>query len=138
MLKKAASGVLALLPCSRNASTLRAPKGLRPCWTDFFDHSLPSRMRVYRRQFMSDRNEMFNSPINGTWPIRRTCATVQSYFFLCRPRTDSHNHERCPKRDRLKNITKIVIIQLDTPMRDIESEQIGIECAMDKIPVTKA
>jgi len=34
MLKKAASGVLALVPCSRTAGTLRAPKGLRPCWTD--------------------------------------------------------------------------------------------------------
>ncbi len=31
MLKKAASGVLALLPCSRTESTLRASKGLRPC-----------------------------------------------------------------------------------------------------------
>ena len=30
MLKKAASGVLALLPCSRTESTLRASKGLRP------------------------------------------------------------------------------------------------------------
>ncbi len=39
MLKKAASGVLALLPCSRTMSTLRASKGLRPCWTDFFEHS---------------------------------------------------------------------------------------------------
>ncbi|MEC4674348.1 MAG: glycine betaine ABC transporter substrate-binding protein, partial [Nitrospirota bacterium] len=39
MLKKAASGVLASLPCSRTGSTLRAPKWLWPCWTDFFDHS---------------------------------------------------------------------------------------------------
>jgi hypothetical protein len=45
MLKKAASGVLALLPCSRTESTLRAPKGLRPCWTDFFEHS-PQLMRT--------------------------------------------------------------------------------------------
>jgi len=30
MLKKAASGVLAILPCSRTKSTLRAPKWLRP------------------------------------------------------------------------------------------------------------
>jgi len=30
MLKKAASGVLALLPCSRAENTLRASKGLRP------------------------------------------------------------------------------------------------------------
>ncbi|MFB3115397.1 MAG: hypothetical protein ACE1ZW_05400, partial [Nitrospirales bacterium] len=34
MFKKAASGVLALLPCSRNMSTLRASKWLRPCWID--------------------------------------------------------------------------------------------------------
>jgi hypothetical protein len=40
MLKKAASGVLALLPCSRTGSTLRASKRLRPCWTNFFEHSL--------------------------------------------------------------------------------------------------
>jgi len=48
MLKKAASGVLAILPCSRTESTLRASKGLRPCWIDpserlracFFEHSL--------------------------------------------------------------------------------------------------
>jgi len=33
MLKNAASGVLALLPCSRTECTLRAPKRLRPCWT---------------------------------------------------------------------------------------------------------
>ena len=54
MLKKAASGVLAILPDlrarrlgalrrsrSRTMSTLRASKGLRPCWMDFFEHSLP-------------------------------------------------------------------------------------------------
>jgi len=41
----AASGVLALLPCSRTVSTLRASKGLRPCWTDFFEHSLPLTVR---------------------------------------------------------------------------------------------
>ena len=36
MLKKTASGVLAMLPCSRTVSTLRASKWLRPCWTAFF------------------------------------------------------------------------------------------------------
>ncbi len=54
MLKKAASGVLALLPCSRTMSTLRASKWLRPCWIDpseklracFFEHSLPLTMRA--------------------------------------------------------------------------------------------
>jgi hypothetical protein len=39
MLKKAANGVLAILPCSRTEGTLRSSKGLRPCWTDFFEHS---------------------------------------------------------------------------------------------------
>ena len=53
MLKKATSNVLALLPCSRTKSTLRASKGLRPCWIDpserlracFFEHPLPLTMR---------------------------------------------------------------------------------------------
>ena len=40
VLKKATSSVLAILPCSRTESTLRAPKRLRPCWMDFFDHPL--------------------------------------------------------------------------------------------------
>ncbi len=39
LLKKAASRVLALFPCSRSTSTLRAQKGLRPCWTDFFEQT---------------------------------------------------------------------------------------------------
>jgi len=46
MLKKAASGVLALVPCSRTESTLRASKWLWPCWTTprlredmLFEHS---------------------------------------------------------------------------------------------------
>ncbi|WP_447970749.1 hypothetical protein [Nitrospira sp. M1] len=37
LLKKSASGVLAILPCSRITSTLRASKWLWPCWTDFFE-----------------------------------------------------------------------------------------------------
>ena len=40
MLKKAASGVLALLSCSRTMSTLRASKCLRSCWTRLFEHPL--------------------------------------------------------------------------------------------------
>ena len=41
MLKKAASGVLALLPCSRTGVRSAQVKQaiLRPCWTDFFEHS---------------------------------------------------------------------------------------------------
>ena len=37
LLKKAASGVLAIFPCSRTEGTLRAQKWLRPCWTNFFE-----------------------------------------------------------------------------------------------------
>jgi hypothetical protein len=38
-IEKAASGVLTILPCSRTDSMHRASNGLRPCWTNFFDHS---------------------------------------------------------------------------------------------------
>ncbi|GJL58903.1 MAG: hypothetical protein NPIRA03_17600 [Nitrospirales bacterium] len=37
LLKKAASGVLAIFPCSRTQRTLRASKRLRSCRTDFFE-----------------------------------------------------------------------------------------------------
>ena len=37
LLKKATSGVLAIFPCSRIASTLRAKNLLYPCWSDFFE-----------------------------------------------------------------------------------------------------
>jgi hypothetical protein len=37
LLKKAASGVLAFLPCSRIQHTLRTKKRLRPCWTNFLN-----------------------------------------------------------------------------------------------------
>jgi len=63
MLKKAASGVLALLPCSRTGSTLRAPKGLRPCWTDFFEHSRQLLMSISPRACMCHGIEIFNRPI---------------------------------------------------------------------------
>ncbi len=60
MLKKAASGVLALLPCSRTMSTLRASKWLRPCWTDFFEHSLPLTMRGSFGAFLGYGSVIFN------------------------------------------------------------------------------
>jgi len=72
MLKKAASGVLALLPCSRTMSTLRASKGgLRPFlrlrsgqdWTDFFEHSLPLTMWGSSGAFIGYCRELFNSPL---------------------------------------------------------------------------
>ncbi len=85
MLKKAASGVLALLPDlrarrlgalrrsrSRTESTLRGSKRLRPCWTNpsvrlrpcFFEHSLSLLWVV----FFSDAStgsdpELFNRPL---------------------------------------------------------------------------
>ena len=37
LLKKTASGVLAIFPCSRTPCTLRAQKWLWPCCTDFFE-----------------------------------------------------------------------------------------------------
>jgi hypothetical protein len=60
MLTKAASGVLALLPCSRTESTLRASKGLRPCWTDFFEHSLSLMLVIFPGAFMGHGHEIFN------------------------------------------------------------------------------
>ncbi len=62
MLKKAASGVLALLPCSRTESTLRASKGLRPCWTIFFEHSLPLIRAVFPGAPMGHGPEIFSRP----------------------------------------------------------------------------
>jgi len=72
MLKKAASGVLALLPCSRTMSTLRSSKRLRPCWIDpserlracFFEHSLPLMLVVCPGVFVGSWHEIFNRPIN--------------------------------------------------------------------------
>ena len=69
MLKKAASGVLALLPCSRTQRTLRASKGLRPCWTDFFEHSLAFWCRYLRGRVFASRCELFNSPRIRLKPI---------------------------------------------------------------------
>ncbi len=70
MLKKAASGVLAILPCSRTMSTLRASKWLRPCWIDpserlracFFEHSLPLMMRGSFGAFIGCWSAIFNRP----------------------------------------------------------------------------
>ena len=70
MLKKAARDVLALLPCSRTMSTLRASKGLRPCWIDpserlracFFEHSLPLTMRGSFGAFIGCWSAIFNRP----------------------------------------------------------------------------
>jgi hypothetical protein len=60
MLKKAASGVLAMSPCSRTVSTLRASTWLRPCWTDFFDHSRLLLIPISSRACMGHVREIFN------------------------------------------------------------------------------
>ncbi len=83
MLKKAASGVLAILPCSRTPCTLRASKWLRPCWTDpserlracFFEHSLPPMMSVSSRACICHWREIFNSLLHET-------TTVTSMYVL--------------------------------------------------------
>ncbi len=62
MLKKAASGVLASLPCARTMSTLRASNRLRPCWTDFFDHSRRLLISISSGAFMGHVREIFNRP----------------------------------------------------------------------------
>ncbi len=79
MLKKAASGVLALLPCSCTESTLRASNNgepqrdlasnSRPCWTDFFDHSPRLLTSISPRTFTYHRREKFNKPIMFVQPI---------------------------------------------------------------------
>ena len=63
MLKKAASGVLAIVPCSRTESTLRAPKWLRPCWSNLLEHSLPLMMSVSLRGCIGHRREIFNGSL---------------------------------------------------------------------------
>lgn len=47
MLKKATSGILALLPYSPTGSTLRASKELQPYWMDFFEHFRGQSMRIF-------------------------------------------------------------------------------------------
>ncbi len=45
-------------------STLRSSKWLRPCWTNFFEHSLPLTMRGSSGAFLGCWSEIFNSPIS--------------------------------------------------------------------------
>jgi len=64
---------VALLPCSRTMSTLRASKGLRPFlrlrsgqdWTNFFEHSLPLMMCGLFEDFIGYSRELFNRPFLG-------------------------------------------------------------------------
>jgi len=71
MLKKAVSGVLALLPCSRIEYTLRASKGLRPCWSDFFEHSLQTFFFIHEASGLGrafDRMELIRRWLCTTKP----------------------------------------------------------------------
>ena len=91
MLKKAASGVLAILPCSRTPCTLRASKWLRPGWTSFFEHSLPLTMRGLSGAFIGCWSEIFNRPFldfgTGPWgkvnPKGFFCVTTKLKSFNC-------------------------------------------------------
>ena len=98
MLEKAASGVLALLPCSRTMSTLRSSKWLRPCWIDpserlracFIEHSLPLTMRGSSGAFLGCWSEIFNRPIRGVCAVLSLCqsgvsAPKQGKLFLREP-----------------------------------------------------
>jgi hypothetical protein len=64
MLKKAASGVLAILPCSRTPVRSAQPKWLRPCWADFFEHSLQLLMAIFSWARICHGNELVNSSRN--------------------------------------------------------------------------
>ncbi len=76
MLKKAASGVLAILPCSRTKSTLRASKWLRPCWTDFFEHS-PSLMSVAVLKHLWPMNMKYSTdPLSKEFPHLSTVKSL--------------------------------------------------------------
>jgi len=105
MLKKAASGVLALLPCSRIESTLRAPKGLRPCWTNFFEHSRQLLMSILPRACMCHGREIFNRPFEanrGTIKRKgskdlatsRTFVVDQSYLAQAPAKPKLHSRSR--------------------------------------------
>ncbi len=84
MLKKSASGVLVLVPCSRTGSTLRAPKGLRPCWTDFFDHSRRLLVSISPRACMCHGIEIFHSPCRYMGIIL-TCLSIWTSLLMLPP-----------------------------------------------------
>ncbi len=82
MLKKAASGVLALLPCSRTMSTLRASKGRERRWTDLFEHSLQLMMAASSWAFICHGSEIFNSPKQGKLFLREPLGTGEKQRAL--------------------------------------------------------
>jgi len=69
--------------CANPKSTLRASKGLRPCWTDpserlracFFEHSLPLTILGSSRAFIGNWREIFNSPNKETQNLNPTLYT---------------------------------------------------------------
>jgi len=66
LLKKAASGVRAIFPCSRIASTLRAQKWLWPCWTTFLNRPKASDMHAGPGYWHLLLSSLFNTPIQPT------------------------------------------------------------------------
>lgn len=83
MLKKAASRVLALLPCSCTACTLRASIGLRPCWTDFFEHSRSLMLVAHSGTSLAQEDGIFNRPMRminrklSSLLLRISCRTIR-------------------------------------------------------------
>jgi len=65
MLGKTASSILAMLPCSRTPCTLRTSKWLRPCWTDFFKHSLSLMMSGASWSCIYHGHKIFNSTFHA-------------------------------------------------------------------------
>ncbi len=64
-MKKAASGVLAIVPCSRSTSTLRAQKGLRPCWTTFLNSPDAADSEQLPGEIWPLISSLFNTPGEG-------------------------------------------------------------------------
>ena len=62
LLKKAASGVLAIFLCSRTERTLRAQKRLWPCWTKFFEQLLTAGVKVIIKEIWLWQFILFNTP----------------------------------------------------------------------------
>ncbi len=113
MLKKSASGVLAILPCSRTERTLRASKWLRPCWTDFFEHSLPLMRAGLPGASMGHGPELFNRHILRICAVFAPCQTRVSTpqngkLFLREPLQSSRVSPSIPRSAFSRNHLPIV------------------------------
>ena len=74
---------VALLSCSRSPCALRESNNSeplqdlasnsRPCWTDFFEHSLQLMMAVSSWACTCYESERFGTPIQCIAPVERTC-----------------------------------------------------------------